>query len=157
MDAIVFLLVNGVKDWGCERFEAAHARRLSEMGIDPVAYRWSDHINLLPRPIPPELVKHISDSEGSWRCYVLEGDFLEKIEEEVNNWVDEWDVIDPDLGGLIRMAFLLSPGAIFAFEPQGEVVDYVYSQKNSDWVYLKIRSVLDRKEKLEGFIATGAS
>lgn len=155
MDAIVFVLVKEWQNWECEIFEAGHSSRLREMGVAPIAYKWNEHISLLPRPVPCELVKYTLGSESLWRCYVIVGDFLERIEEEVNHWVDELDVVDSGFYELIRMIFLSSSAAILAFEPQGERVDFFYDQRCADWVFVKIKSVLNRKKKLEGFVVIG--
>lgn len=104
---------------------------------EPIAYKWNEHISLLPRPVPHELVKYTLGSESLWRCYVVVGDLLERIEEEVNQWVDELDMVDSGFDGVIRMVFLSSEAAILTFEPQGELVDFFYEQRCADWVVEK--------------------
>jgi hypothetical protein len=156
MDIYVLIVVPNVSKWDLETVELQQTPKLLELGVEPLAYRWNNHISLEARPITREITDILrrENDPSNWKCFVLKGDFLYKIEEDVNGWVDEWDVEYPALLELLEQTFDVQDKALFAFERNSETIDSVYTDKTSGWINEKVRSVLNRSDKFEGFVVT---
>ncbi len=156
MDIYVLIAVPSASDWQLKVCDAEQKKKLLEIGIEPIAYQWNKHIHLEPRPITKDIADILSSESDveSWKCFVLKGDFLSKLEEDVNQWVDEWDVKDTSFFELLEQIYEGQERALFAFERNSETIDSQYVGKSSDWIYEKVRSVLDRTQKLEGFVVS---
>jgi hypothetical protein len=109
---------------------------------------------LEPRPFTKEISELLSSERdlSSWKCFALKGDFLSKIEGDVNQWVDEWDVEYTALEELLERIYETQDRSLFAFERNSETIDYVYTDMSANWIYEKVKSVMNRGQKLEGFV-----
>jgi hypothetical protein len=156
MDIYVLMVVPNVTKWDLEIVESQQKDKLLELGIEPLAYQWNNHISLEARPISREIIDILwrENDLNNWKCFALKGDFLYKIEEDVNGWVDEWDIEYPAFLELLELTFDVQDKALFVFERNSETIDSIYTDKTSDWINEKVRSVLNRSDKFEGFVVT---
>lgn len=154
MDIYVLIAVPSVSGWKLDTCEAKQKSKLEELGIEPIAYAWNKHITLEPRPFTNEISDFLSSEEdfSSWRCFALKGDFLSKIEEDVNQWVDEWCAEHTALEELLEQVYEAQNRSLFAFERNSETIDSIYADESANWIYEKVRKVMNRGQKLEGFV-----
>jgi len=146
------VLVPNFTNWAFDKTETFRAQQLMEAGIvDPVSFRIGRSITIEPRPLPKWLAKFVPERQPDWHCFVLNGDYLNMLEAEVNGWLDPDEVQSTRLDEVIKHICETTPNCVWVFEPGDEPIDLTYADKGAIWIFERIKSAVSRKGALQAF------
>lgn len=153
MDFYIAIAVPNIDGWNIKKIECANKAILEQYGIEPLCFSWNKHITLTNTKLNLPMKNLVSkeDDCNQWVSFVLSGDFYLKIEDDVNDWIDDEDIEYTELLELLIHIFDSQERAIFVFERECEDIDSIYEDKDAEWIHNKIRHEAKRGKPLEGF------
>ncbi|BBB62211.1 hypothetical protein UNDKW_3938 [Undibacterium sp. KW1] len=152
MDAILTVMVPCFLNWEFDKTETLWKGELEVQGIvNPVSFRFGEHIKIEPRPIYQWLAKFIPEGEVNWHSFVLRGDYINMLETEANGWIEPDEAKPTGLDIVIKHICDSTPNCVWVFEPCDEPIDLIYANKGATWIFERIKSAMDRKKALQAF------